>query len=127
MAGKSSQRGGEEVILKDIYQGYFYRHGEILFTFTVDEAHYNIVTGDLILYDFQMESPVGDWLQTAKVSYDKKKELLNAPGKVTGRMAWTDLEADEMTIYIDREEINLTNVKLVHTLNKETMGEEMSN
>ncbi|NLB64835.1 MAG: hypothetical protein GX801_12170 [Fibrobacter sp.] len=115
---KDKHSGGEELILRDIYRGYFYRQDEILFTFTVEEAHYNTRTGDLVLYDCRMESPLGDWLVTDKMYYDKKRNDLRAPGPVVGNMAGTDFKADEMRVYFDDEEINMFNIRMVHSLKK---------
>lgn len=111
---------GEKLILKDIEEGYFYREGEVFFTFTVDEAHYHTRSEDLNLFGFRMETPGGDWMETGEMIYTKAEEILRSPGKVIGKMGKTDIEAQRMTVLLEQEEIIFEGgVEMIHRLEGE--------
>ncbi len=111
---------GEKLILKDIEEGYFYREGEVFFTFTVDEAHYHTRSEDLNLFGFRMETPEGDWMETGEMIYTKAEEILRSPGKVIGKMGKTDIEAQRMTVLLEQEEIIFEGgVEMIHRLEGE--------
>ena len=111
---------GEKLILQDIEEGYFYREGEVYITFTVDEAHYFTRTEDLQLFGVRLERPGGDWLKSDEMTYSKADETLHSPVKVIGKMGRTDIEAEQMTALLDREEIIFDGgVKMIHQLEVE--------
>ncbi len=114
---EGSRVTGENIVLQDISEGFFYRAGDVFFTFTVREAHYNTRTENLKLFNVRLETPAGDWMESEQVLYEKEKETLFSPGPVTGRMAGTDFTAGEMTVCLEKEEIFLSGgVNLKHTL-----------
>ncbi len=116
-----SGQTGEELILQDIEEGYFYREGEVYITFTVDEAHYHTPTEDLTLFGVRMERPGGDWLESDKMIYSKEQESLHSPVKVIGEMSDTSIEAEEMTVFLQTEEMIFTGgVQMIFELEGET-------
>ncbi len=111
---------GEKLILQDVEEGFFYREGEIFFTFTVEEAHYHTRSEDLNLFGFRMETPEGDWMETSEMVYTKTDDILRSPGKVIGKVGKTDIEAERMTVLLEEEEIIFEGgVKMIHQLEVE--------
>lgn len=105
---RPSRALGEEVIMENITEGWFYDDGVAIFEFTVDHAQYHTRTEDLILFGFRMETPDGDWMETDKMIYEKEKETLHAPGPVWGVVEGADVRAGEMTVYLENMEIVLS-------------------
>jgi len=112
-----SGKMGEKLILQDIEEGFFYREGEVFFTFTVEEAHYHTRSEDLNLFGFRMETPEGDWMETNEMVYTKADEVLRSPGRVIGRVGKTDIEAERMMVLLEEDEIIFEGgVKMIHQL-----------
>lgn len=102
-----SRLAQQKVILRDISDGWFYSDGEVLFDFLVEEAFYNMQTENLELMNFRMETPLGDWMETLEMHYEKATETLTAPGKVVGKIAGADFTAGSMVVYLENDEIVL--------------------
>jgi len=112
-----SGKMGEKLILQDIEEGYFYRDGEVFFTFSVEEAHYHTRAEDLNLFGFRMETPGGDWMESSEMVYTKADEILRSPGKVIGRVGKTDIEAEKMMVLLEENEIIFEGgVEMIHRL-----------
>ncbi len=115
-----SGKMGERLILKDIEEGYFYRDGEVFFTFSVEEAHYHTRSEDLNLFGFRMETPGGDWMESDEMIYIKADEILRSPGQVIGKVGRTDIEAERMIVLLEENEIIFEGgVEMIHRLEVE--------
>lgn len=115
-----SGKMGERLILKDIEEGYFYRDGEVFFTFSVEEAHYHTRSEDLNLFGFRMETPGGDWMESDEMIYTKADEILRSPGQVIGKVGGTDIEAQRMIVLLEENEIIFEGgVEMIHRLEVE--------